>query len=131
MQRDIRCHSRQGQQFESHPPAKLSDLFQQRKVQGWACSACSPGIHRENTFPAMGEAEHPRVSPARTWLNSWTHLDRIMAKGRPCLSQGRQEEQGLCVHPQCPASKEGQVMAARSLGGCSQNQGAIKIGKAL
>lgn len=37
-QRDIRCHGRQGQQFESYPPAKLSDLFQQKqkKVQEWA-----------------------------------------------------------------------------------------------
>lgn len=41
-ERDIRCHSMQGQQFESSPPAKLSDLLQQREKKVQECTGPSP-----------------------------------------------------------------------------------------
>lgn len=60
--------------------------------QPGSCSACSSVISRESTFPCCGRdlcrALHPTLCPAwmcRTrWLNSWTHLYRIMAK---CVQQ--------------------------------------------
>lgn len=76
-QRDIRCHGRQGQQFESYPPVKLSDLSQQRqqKVQNaqgppqpGSCSAviCDPQgkwvpLLWERAVPSTASQSEPRM----------------------------------------------------------------------